>query len=154
MLKQLAEAASIKDQLVTLQVALPLLFLILVCLCPRAGFLLLPEHAKSVYRKVWRNTCEGSGATYAKGLRLAREQTEEASMRALLQATRKQLVNSEDNTKEIEREFKVPPLPSPPLRSRWSRNASSGLACCLAWAWKRTRQQGLLGACRCCRRRH
>ena len=83
---------------------------------------------------VWRNTCEASEATYAKGLRLAREQTEEASVRALLQATRKQLVHSEDNTKETEREFKVPPsrpLPSPALRSRWSRHASSGLACCL-----------------------
>ncbi len=83
---------------------------------------------------VWRNTCEASEATYAKGLRLAREQTEEASVRALLQATRKQLVHSEDNTKETEREFKVPPsrpLPSPPRRSRWSRHASSGLSCCL-----------------------
>jgi chromosome segregation ATPase len=76
---------------------------------------------------VLRNSCEGSEATYAKGLRLAREQTEEASVRALLQATRKQLVHSEDNTKEIEREFKVPP--SPPLPFSSLPSASSGLVC-------------------------
>ncbi|MFN9897989.1 MAG: hypothetical protein ACK55Z_04165, partial [bacterium] len=60
--------------------------------------------------------CEGSEAT-CQGSESCGEQTEEAGVRALLEATRKKLVHSEDNTKEMEREFKVPPRPSPPLPS-------------------------------------
>ena len=110
--------------------------------------------------------CEEQEAPARERLRLAREQTEEANVRALLETTRKQLMRAEDNTRETEREYQVyfglpclPEacmLPSGSLGSRSLRGAAvAGGVTDSGVGWyrisKQTRMSRQSTACTCSR---